>query len=78
MISTRITFTFDLHKDNIEMMTIVQANGAAEEETLSANAVDSTTDKDVRCIKKVMQVCILQIGDDIVSAAMASVFIIMT
>ena len=48
------------------MMTIVQANGAAEEETLSANAVDSTADKDVRCIKKVMQVCILQIGDDMV------------
>jgi len=33
-----------------------QANGVGEEETLSANAVDSSTDKDVRCIKKVMQV----------------------
>ena len=48
------------------MIRIVQANGVVEEETLSANAVDSSAGKDVRCIKKVMQVCILQIGDDIV------------
>jgi len=33
-----------------------QAGGVSEEETLSANAVDREEDKDVRCIKKVMQV----------------------
>lgn len=36
---------------------------SGEDETLSANAVDSSGgDKDVRCIKKVMQVCISKIG----------------